>query len=108
MSDTRLIEHLRQRVLDLETENAILKAIDRGDLPSANWWATRKAERQRAALDTLCRKVTSQRFVLRTINELGRGLTAEEFAAAKAKANEQLQERLDETAIEAEPVAALV
>lgn len=99
MSDSKLIEHLRQRVLDLETENAILKAIDRGDLPNANWWATRKADRQRAALDILNRKVMSQRFVLRTINELGRGLTAEEFAAAKASLNEQLQERLDESVL---------
>lgn len=101
MSDTKLIEHLRQYVLDLETENAILKAIDRGDLPSANWWATRKADRQRAALDTLNRKVTSQRLVLRTINELGRGLTAEEWAEAKAKVNEQVLERLDDSVLAA-------
>jgi hypothetical protein len=41
--------------------------------------------------------VTSQRFVLRTLDGLGRSLTAEEFRAARdALSNAQLRERIAE------------
>lgn len=92
-------QDLRQKYFDLANELEALKALDRGDLPAAYMRKQCKIERQRAALDALNRKVTSQRLVLRTINELGRGLTAEEWAEAKAKVNEQVAERLDETVL---------
>lgn len=55
-----------------------------------------KVARQQKALDALNRKVTTQRFYLRVLNELGRGITKEEFLEAKAALeNEQKAERLD-------------
>lgn len=44
-----------------------------------------KIDRQAKALDTLNRKVTSQRFRLRTIQLMDRDLTKEEYDEAKAK-----------------------
>lgn len=44
-----------------------------------------KVDRQAKALDTLNKKVTSQRFRLRTIQLMGRDLTKEEYDAAKAQ-----------------------
>lgn len=52
-----------------------------------------KVDRQRKALDVLNRKVASQRFYLRVLNELGRAIDAEEFKAAKASREDA--ERLD-------------
>jgi uncharacterized coiled-coil protein SlyX len=55
-----------------------------------------KIARQQKALDALNRKVTSQRFYLRVLNELGRDITKEEFLEAKAALeNESKAERLD-------------
>lgn len=42
-----------------------------------------KAARQRDALDALNRRVVTQRLILRRLEELGRGLTAEEFRDAR-------------------------
>lgn len=39
--------------------------------------------RAELALEALNRRVTSQRFVLRTLDELGRSLTAAEYRAAR-------------------------
>jgi hypothetical protein len=59
----------------------------------------RKVWRQAAALDALNRRIVSQRFVLRTLDGLGRSLTAAEYTAARnAVANPQLRERIDEPA----------
>ena len=60
-----------------------------------------KIDRQAKALDTLNRKVTSQRFRLRTIQEMGRDLTKEEYDEAKAKLeseNPAISNRLEEYA----------
>ena len=42
--------------------------------------------RQAAALDVLNRRVVSQRFVLRTLDALGRSLSADEHRAARERA----------------------
>jgi hypothetical protein len=49
----------------------------------------RKAWRQAEALDALNRRVTRQRFVLRTLDGLGRSLTGAEFRAARDKIGDQ-------------------
>lgn len=55
-----------------------------------------KIDRQSKALDALNRKVTSQRFYLRVMNELGRSVSKEEYLEAKAAlSNEAKAERLD-------------
>ncbi|MFD6162318.1 hypothetical protein ACFWF7_39115 [Nocardia sp. NPDC060256] len=66
-------------------------------MPTATRWLQRKVWRQTAALDVLNRRVVTQRFVLRTLDELGRSLTAEEYRAARAAtANTELRDRIDD------------
>jgi len=56
----------------------------------------RKVWRQAEALDVLNRRIVTQRFVLRTLEELGRYLTAAEYATAKAAvANPQVRDRIE-------------
>ena len=58
-------------------------------------WLQAKVAAQKAALDRLHSRVVNQRFQLRVLNELGRGLTVEEFLAAKDKVeNAQVAERI--------------
>lgn len=58
-------------------------------------WLQSKVAAQKAALDTLHSVVVRQRFQLRTVNELGRGLTRDEFLVAKkAVDNEQTAKRI--------------
>jgi len=60
-------------------------------------WLQRKAWRQAAALDALNRRVVSQRFVLRTLDELGRSLTAAEYQSARARVTSRpLTDRLED------------
>ncbi|GAA4245047.1 hypothetical protein [Dactylosporangium darangshiense] len=67
-----------------------------GDLAKATRWLQRKVLRQAAALDALNRRVVTQRFVLRTLDELGRSLTADEYVAARARvADAELRERIE-------------
>jgi hypothetical protein len=66
-------------------------------LPAATRWLQRKVWRQAAALDALNRRVVTQRFVLRTLDELGRSLTATEYWAARARvANAALRDRIED------------
>jgi hypothetical protein len=74
---------LRHELLELAAERDALRAQLDGDLPAATRWLQRKVWRQAAALDRLNRRVTSQRFVLRTLDALGRSLTADEYRAAR-------------------------
>jgi len=67
------------RIVELTAERDALRAQLEGDLPSATRWLQRKVWRQAAALDALNRRVVAQRFVLRTLDELGRSLSAAEF-----------------------------
>ncbi len=88
---------MRREILELQRErDALLKQID-GDPELSLYFYQRKAIRQRAALDQLNRRVVSQRFQLRTLNELGRGLSKEEYLKARdAVQNESLRERIDD------------
>jgi hypothetical protein len=78
---------LRTQLVELAAERDALKAQLEGDLPSATRWLQRKVWRQAAALDALNRRVVSQRFVLRTLDELGRSLSADEYRAARDATN---------------------
>jgi hypothetical protein len=90
---------LRSRLVELAAERDALRAQLDGDLPAATRWLQRKVWRQAAALDALNRRVISQRFVLRTLDELGRSLTKAEYRAAMARiANAQLRDRIDDPA----------
>ncbi len=92
---------LRAELLELTAERDALRAQLAGDLPQATRWLQRKVWRQAAELDRLNRRVTSQRFVLRTLAESGRSLTAEEYRAARAAiANVQLRDRIRSTPAE--------
>ena len=67
---------------ELRAENAALQAQLDGRIPEATAWLMSKVARQRAALDRLHNRVLNQRFQLRTLNALGRGLTPDEFREA--------------------------
>jgi hypothetical protein len=87
---------VRTELVELTAERDALAAQLAGDLPAATRWLQRKVWRQAAELDRLNRRIVSQRFVLRTLDELGRSLTAEEYRAARsAVGNVQLRDRLD-------------
>jgi hypothetical protein len=88
---------LRHELLELAAERDALRSQLEGNLPTATRWLQRKVWRQARELDRLNRRVTSQRFVLRTLDGLGRSLTAEEFRVARdALPDEQLRERIAE------------
>jgi hypothetical protein len=84
------------RIVELEAERDTLRAQLEKDLPRATRWLQRKVWRQAEALDVLNRRIVTQRFVLRTLEELGRYLTAAEYATAKAAvANPQVRDRIE-------------
>lgn len=86
----------RQALIELAAERDALRAQLAGDLPAATRWLQRKVWRQAAELDRLNRRVVGQRFVLRTLAELGRTLTADEYRIARdAVTNPQLADRID-------------
>lgn len=88
---------LRAELVEVTAERDALRAQLEGDLPAATRWLQRKVWRQAAALDALNRRVVSQRFVLRTLGELGRSLTAAEYRAARdGVANLALRDRIDD------------
>jgi hypothetical protein len=88
---------LRAQLVELAAERDALRAQLEGDLPTATRWLQRKVWRQAAALDVLNRRVVTQRFVLRTLGELGRSLTAAEYLAARARtADPQLRARIED------------
>ena len=88
---------LRHELLELAAERDALRAQLEGDMPSATRWLQRKVWRQARELDRLNRRVASQRFVLRTLDGLGRSLTAGEFRTARdALSNAQLRDRIAE------------
>jgi hypothetical protein len=86
----------RSEIRELKGEIEALKAQLEGDIPKATAWLQWKCWRQRKALDTLNHKVVSQRFVLRTLEELGRGLTRDEYIEARAKQPGKLLDRIEE------------
>jgi hypothetical protein len=87
----------RSQLVELIAERDSLRAQLDGDLPRATRWLQCKVWRQAAALDVLNRKVVSQRFVLRTLDELGRSLTADEYRVARDRIPDtQLRDRIAE------------
>jgi hypothetical protein len=84
------VAELRGQIVELTAERDALRAQLAGDFPAATRWLQTKVWRQRAALDALNHRVVTQRFVLRTLDGLGRSLTAPEFQAAKAALPEGL------------------
>lgn len=86
----------RDCVRELEAEVRELRAQLEGDIPTATFWLQTKVWRQRRALDALNRRVLSQRFVLRTLEELGRGLSREEYLAARDRQPESIRDRIDD------------
>jgi len=96
-TDDARVADLRARLVELAAERDALRAQLEGDLPTATRWLQRKVWRQTAALDALNRRVVTQRFILRTLDELGRSLTAEEYRTARARiADSQLRDRIDD------------
>jgi hypothetical protein len=88
---------LRAQLVELAAERDALRAQLEGGLPTATRWLQRKVWRQAAAVDVLNRRVVTQRFVLRTLDELGRSLTAAEYLAARARtADPQLRARIED------------
>jgi hypothetical protein len=58
-------------------------------------WLQAKVAAQAKTLDVMHSRIVNQRFQLRVLNELGRGLTQEEFLKAKAEVeNEQTAKRI--------------
>jgi hypothetical protein len=93
--DAPAASDLRAQLVELAAERDALRAQLEGDLPTATRWLQRKVWRQAQALDALNRRVVAQRFVLRTLDGLGRSLSAAEFASAKAAiADAQLRDRI--------------
>ena len=88
---------LRADLVEVTAERDALRAQLEGDLRAATRWLQRKVWRQAAALDALNRRVVSQRFVLRALDELGRSLTVAEYRTARdGVANLALRERIDD------------
>lgn len=86
---------MRSELVELTAERDALRAQLAGDLPAATRWLQRKVWRQAAELDRLNRGVASQRFVLRTLDELGRFLMVDEYRTARdAVSNVQLRDRI--------------
>jgi hypothetical protein len=99
MSSLTEVSDLRAEMVEVTAERDALRAQLDGDLPAATRWLQRKVWRQAAALDALNRRVVSQRFVLRTLDELGRSLTADEYRAARERVTDpQLRERIGDPA----------
>jgi hypothetical protein len=95
--DASAASDLRVQLVELAAERDALRAQLEGDLPTATRWLQRKVWRQAQALDALNRRVVAQRFVLRTLDGLGRSLTSAEFTAAKAAiVDGQLRDRIGE------------
>jgi tRNA A37 N6-isopentenylltransferase MiaA len=83
-------------IRELKAQLTIDKLVAAGDTVAATQWLQAKARRQARALEVLNRRVVNQRFQLRLLNDLGRGLTKEEWLAAKAEVtNEQVAEKLE-------------
>jgi hypothetical protein len=85
-------EDLRQKHSLLLEEVGILRAMQEGDNVRFQSRAYQKIQRQRNMLNVFQRRLRGQRLHLRFINELGRGLTSEEWATAKSTYPEDLED----------------
>jgi hypothetical protein len=83
--DTEIeVERWRTRALAAEMTVISLRAQLGDDVPTAMSWLQRKTSAQATALSRLQERVVNQRFVLRNVNRLGRGLSDDELATARA------------------------
>jgi hypothetical protein len=89
MTTEKSLADLRADLVELTSERDALRAQLEGDLPTATRWLQQKVWRQAAALDALNRRVVSERFVLRTLDGLGRSLTVAEYRSARARIRDQ-------------------
>jgi hypothetical protein len=85
MTTAKSPAELHADLLELTAERDALRAQLESDVPAATRWLQRKVWRQATALDALNRRVVSQRFVLRTLDDLGRSLTAAEYRSVRAQ-----------------------
>jgi uncharacterized coiled-coil protein SlyX len=76
------ITRLRERLVAADLTVAELQSRASGD-GRADSWLQRKVVAQAKALTRLNERVTNQRFTLRGIESLGRGLTSDELARAR-------------------------
>lgn len=98
MTTDTSVAGLRAQLMEVTAERDALRAQLEGDIPKATRWLQHKVWRQAAALDILNRRIVNQRFVLRTLDGLGRSLTAEEYRAARdAVGNEHLKTLIEES-----------
>lgn len=74
----------------------ISESLAAGDRDAVIMRMLYKIRRQREALHALNNRVVSQRFQLRTLNDLGRGLSAEEVRTAYDSLDEQGKARVKE------------
>lgn len=90
---------LMKRNRELQDQIWMLQMQD-GELSTEQQsWLQMKVASQRKALDTLNRKVVSQRFRLRVLQEMGRDLTKDEYLAARdAIQSEQVKDRIEDYA----------
>jgi uncharacterized coiled-coil protein SlyX len=80
-----MTEDLSLVLVEVSAERDALRAqLENEGLPSATRWLQRKVWRQARALETLNKRVVAQRFVLRTLDGLGRSLTPEELQTARS------------------------
>lgn len=97
MTTDEMIRDLRTQVQALTADNRAMRAQLEGDIPVATRWLQIKVWRQQRALDALNRRVLGQRLVLRTLEGLGRGLTPEEYRAARDELAGPVRDRTPET-----------
>jgi hypothetical protein len=76
---------LRRELAAARAEIVALRAQLDGNVPAATRWLQAKVDSQRGALRTLNGRVLNQRFVLRALSELGRGLTRDEYLSARGQ-----------------------
>jgi hypothetical protein len=77
------IERLRNEVRTLRLSVGELRSALDKDYNEAASWLQRKVHAQAKALSVLGERVVNQRFTLRNIERLGRGLTPEELESAR-------------------------
>jgi hypothetical protein len=77
-------ERLHNEVQALRLSVAELQCLRDGNVAGATSWLQRKVIAQTKALNVLNQRVVNQRFVLRNLDRLGRTLSTDELATARA------------------------
>jgi hypothetical protein len=90
----QLIRQLRTEIAELTAERDELRRCFEGSEDKAMWWSLAKVARQRDALGMRCSRATRWHFEVRELNRLGRGLTREEYQAARGRLDEMMAGRV--------------